>query len=52
MSIDSKIDMETCSVPSSFYNGCLHTLSDTLKIGWHPKYKDILKEEKDNEKSE
>ena len=50
--IDSKIDMETCSVPSSFYNGCLHTLSDTLKIGWHPRYKDILKEEKEDDKPE
>lgn len=49
--LDSKIDMETCYVPPSFYNGCLHALSDSLKIGWHPRYNDILKEEYSDDKS-
>ena len=49
--VDSKVDMETCSVPASFYNGCLHALSDTLKIGWHPKYIEIFEEKNYSGKS-
>lgn len=49
--LDDKVDMETCYVPHSFYNGCMHALSDTLKIGWHPRYNHILKEEDSDDKS-
>lgn len=43
---DKKIDMDTVSVPDFFQNGCYHSLSDNLEIGWHPQYIDEIKKEK------
>jgi len=35
-------DLEGLSVPPPFIPGSFHALADTLEIGWHPKYKNIL----------
>lgn len=40
---DKKIDMDALFVPESFKNGCFHSLSDNLEIGWHPDYKTKIK---------
>lgn len=44
----NKINPETCDVPDTFYNGCMHNLSDCMKVGWHPRYSEILMKEDDN----
>ena len=31
--------------PRSFKNGCYHELADQQQIGWHPNYKQKLKED-------
>lgn len=47
------IDMDALYVPESFKNGCLHSLSDNLEIGWHPDYKDKIKgKDKGNEQTD
>lgn len=35
---DKKIEMDCVDIPDFFQNGCYHTLSDELEIGWHPQY--------------
>ncbi len=45
----SALSVNDLSVPSFFTPGCYHALSDTLAIGWHPEYKNILSGEKNNE---
>lgn len=47
---EKKIDMDAFFVPESFQNGCFHSLSDNLEIGWHPEYRARIKgKDKDNE---
>lgn len=48
---EKKVDMDALYVPDSFQNGCFHSLSDNLEIGWHPDYKAKIegKDKKDNE---
>ena len=47
--LENKLDMQTYTVPEPFYNGCLHSLSDELRIGWHPLYKRKMGEDESNE---
>ena len=42
---DKKIEMDSVDVPDFFQNGCYHTLSDDLEIGWHPQYLEKIGEE-------
>lgn len=34
--------------PRSFKNGCYHELADQQQIGWHPNYKQKLKEDEED----
>lgn len=43
---EQKIEMDSVDVPEFFQNGCYHTLSDDLEIGWHPKYLEKIGKEK------
>ena len=40
--LEDRKNMQTMDVSDTFYNGCLHLLSNSLEIGWHPNYKEIL----------
>ena len=48
------VSLQGCCVPSFFGNGVLHSLANepagSPQIGWHPNYRDILTEGKDNER--
>lgn len=41
---EKKVDMDAFFVPDAFQNGCLHSLSDDLEIGWHPNYENKIGE--------
>jgi hypothetical protein len=40
---DERINIDYLSVPGFFTPGCYHALSDELIVGWHPDYKNLLK---------
>lgn len=42
---DEEINMGIIVIPRSFKNGCYHELADQQQIGWHPNYKQKLKED-------
>ena len=42
---DEDVNMGIIVTPRSFKNGCYHELADQQQIGWHPKYKQKLKED-------
>ena len=42
-------NLQGLSVPSHFLAGSFHTMADTLRIGWHPLYKELLKPRTGNE---
>lgn len=46
---DKNIDMGHLGVPSFFTSGCYHVLADGEIIGWHPNYKEKLKERRNND---
>lgn len=46
---DKKVEMDSVDVPYFFQNGCYHTLSDDLEIGWHPQYLEKMEENKNGE---
>lgn len=39
------VNMGVIVTPRSFKNGCYHELADQQQIGWHPNYKQKLKED-------
>lgn len=43
-----QIDMGVLVAPSFFTSGCFQELADDESIGWHPKYKEILQERRNN----
>lgn len=45
---DKDVHMDSMYVPSFFKNGCYHALANTLEIGWHPQYLELLKGENDS----
>lgn len=45
---DEDINMGIIMTPRSFKNGCYHELADQQQIGWHPNYKQKLKEDEDD----
>ncbi len=45
---DEDVDMGGMVTPRSFKNGCYHELADQQQIGWHPNYKQKLKEDEKN----
>ena len=45
---DEDINMGIIVTPRSFKNGCYHELADQQQIGWHPNYKQKLKEDEKN----
>ena len=42
---DEDVNMGVIVTPRSFKNGCYHELADQQQIGWHPNYKEKLKED-------
>ena len=42
---DEDVNMGVMVTPRSFKNGCYHELADQQQIGWHPNYKQKLKED-------
>ena len=42
---DEDVNMGIIVTPQSFKNGCYHELADQQQIGWHPNYKQKLKED-------
>lgn len=42
---DEDINNGIIMIPRSFKNGCYHELADQQQIGWHPNYKQKLKED-------
>lgn len=46
---EKEINMDAMSVPQFFKNGCYHSLANSLDIGWHPSYKELIKEKTKNE---
>jgi len=46
---EKEINMDAMSVPQFFKNGCYHSLANSLDIGWHPKYKEMIKEKSKDE---
>lgn len=42
---DEDVNMGIIVTPQSFKNGCYHELADQRQIGWHPNYKEKLKED-------
>ena len=45
---ETEIDVGTLATPSFFTSGCFQELADDKSIGWHPNFKEILKERKCN----
>lgn len=45
---DEDVNMGVIVTPRSFKNGCYHELADQQQIGWHPNYKQKLKEDEDD----
>ena len=45
---DEDISNGIIMTPRSFKNGCYHELADQQQIGWHPDYKQKLKEDEKN----
>lgn len=37
-----QIRLQGMDVPSHFVPGSFHTLADSLRVGWHPRYRDLL----------
>ncbi|WP_310832314.1 ABC-three component system protein [Paenibacillus pedocola] len=48
---DDSISIDNLAAPSFFTPGCYHSLSDILKIGWHPTYNQLLKTGSENNES-
>lgn len=46
---EKEINMDAMSVPQFFKNGCYHSLANSLDIGWHPKYKEMIEEKSKDE---
>ena len=46
--LDEDVNMGPIVTPRSFKNGCYHELADQQQIGWHPKYKEKLKEDEED----
>jgi hypothetical protein len=34
--------LQGMDVPAYFVPGSFHTLADALRVGWHPKYREVL----------
>ncbi|MBP3339116.1 MAG: hypothetical protein J6L69_06910 [Lachnospiraceae bacterium] len=45
---DEDVNNSIIMTPRSFKNGCYHELADQQQIGWHPDYKQKLKEDEKN----
>ena len=45
---DEDVNIGIIVTPRSFKNGCYHELADQQQIGWHPYYKQKLKEDEKN----
>ncbi|MDF9845501.1 MULTISPECIES: ABC-three component system protein [unclassified Paenibacillus] len=45
---DDAISIDNLAAPSFFTPGCYHSLSDILKVGWHPTYNQLLKTGSEN----
>lgn len=46
---DEDVNIGIIVTPRSFKNGCYHELADQRQIGWHPNYKQRLKEDENND---
>jgi hypothetical protein len=40
--VQLRVSLQGMEVPAFFVPGSFHTLADTLRVGWHPQYRDLF----------